>query len=332
MKKITIIAEAGVNHNGDLNLAKKLVQEAAYAGADYVKFQSFDTEDIVTKDAKQASYQEKNTKTKQSQYDMLKKLELDKRAHIELIKECEKCGINFLSTAFDLKNIELLNELGLEIFKIPSGEITNLPYLKAIAKLNKKVFMSTGMSNLAQIQEALDILYKYGTKRKNITLLHCNTQYPTPFEDANLKAMLTLKEAFKLDVGYSDHTQGISVALGAAALGALVIEKHFTLDKSMQGPDHKASLEPCELRAMIKGIREIEMALGDGIKRISKSEKENAKIARKSLVALKDIKKGELLSEENLGTKRPAHGISAIRYDEYIGKKALKNYKKDEFI
>ena len=332
MKKITIIAEAGVNHNGDLNLAKKLVQEAAYAGADYVKFQSFDTEDIVTKDAKQASYQEKNTKTKQSQYDMLKKLELDKKAHIEFIKECEKCGINFLSTAFDLKNIELLNELGLEIFKIPSGEITNLPYLKAIAKLNKKVFMSTGMSNLAQIQEALDILYKYGTKRKNITLLHCNTQYPTPFEDANLKAMLTLKEAFKLDVGYSDHTQGISVALGAAALGALVIEKHFTLDKSMQGPDHKASLEPCELRAMIKGIREIEMALGDGIKRISKSEKENAKIARKSLVALKDIKKGELLSEENLGTKRPAHGISAIRYDEYIGKKALKNYKKDEFI
>ena len=332
MKKITIIAEAGVNHNGDLNLAKKLVQEAAYAGADYVKFQSFDTEDIVTKDAKQASYQEKNTKTKQSQYDMLKKLELDKKAHIELIKECEKCGINFLSTAFDLKNIELLNELGLEIFKIPSGEITNLPYLKAIAKLNKKVFMSTGMSNLAQIQEALDILCKYGTKRKNITLLHCNTQYPTPFEDANLKAMLTLKEAFKLDVGYSDHTQGISVALGAAALGALVIEKHFTLDKSMQGPDHKASLEPCELRAMIKGIREIEMALGDGIKRISKSEKENAKIARKSLVALKDIKKGEILSEENLGTKRPANGISAIRYDEYIGKKALKNYKKDEFI
>lgn len=332
MKKITIIAEAGVNHNGDLNLAKKLVQEAAYAGADYVKFQSFDTEDIVTKDAKQASYQEKNTKTKQSQYDMLKKLELDKKAHIELIKECKKCGINFLSTAFDLKNIELLNELGLEIFKIPSGEITNLPYLKAIAKLNKKVFMSTGMSNLAQIQEALDILYKYGTKRKNITLLHCNTQYPTPFKDANLKAMLTLKEAFKLDVGYSDHTQGISVALGAAALGALVIEKHFTLDKSMQGPDHKASLEPCELRAMIKGIREIEMALGDGIKRISKSEKENAKIARKSLVALKDIKKGEILSEENLGTKRPAHGISAIRYDEYIGKKALKNYKKDEFI
>lgn len=332
MKKIIIIAEAGVNHNGDLNLAKKLVQEAAYAGADYVKFQSFDTEDIVTKDAKQASYQEKNTKTKQSQYDMLKKLELDKKAHIELIKECEKCGINFLSTAFDLKNIELLNELGLEIFKIPSGEITNLPYLKAIARLNKKVFMSTGMSNLAQIQEALDILCKYGTKRKNITLLHCNTQYPTPFEDANLKAMLTLKDAFKLDVGYSDHTQGISVALGAAALGALVIEKHFTLDKSMQGPDHKASLEPCELRAMIKGIREIEMALGDGIKRISKSEKENAKIARKSLVALKDIKKGELLSEENLGTKRPANGISAIRYDEYIGKKALKNYKKDEFI
>lgn len=332
MKKIIIIAEAGVNHNGDLNLAKKLVQEAAYAGADYVKFQSFDTEDIVTKDAKQASYQEKNTKTKQSQYDMLKKLELDKKAHIELIKECEKCGINFLSTAFDLKNIELLNELGLEIFKIPSGEITNLPYLKAIARLNKKVFMSTGMSNLAQIQEALDILCKYGTKRKNITLLHCNTQYPTPFEDANLNAMLTLKDAFKLDVGYSDHTQGISVALGAAALGALVIEKHFTLDKSMQGPDHKASLEPCELRAMIKGIREIEMALGDGIKRISKSEKENAKIARKSLVALKDIKKGEILSEENLGTKRPANGISAIRYDEYIGKKALKNYKKDEFI
>ena len=263
---------------------------------------------------------------------MLKKLELDKKAHIELIKECEKCGINFLSTAFDLKNIELLNELGLEIFKIPSGEITNLPYLKAIAKLNKKVFMSTGMSNLAQIQEALDILYKYGTKRKNITLLHCNTQYPTPFEDANLKAMLTLKEAFKLDVGYSDHTQGISVALGAAALGALVIEKHFTLDKSMQGPDHKASLEPCELRAMIKGIREIEIALGDGIKRIKKKKKENAKIARKSLVALKDIKKGEILSEENLGTKRPANGISAIRYDEYIGKKALKNYKKDEFI
>lgn len=332
MKKTLIIAEAGVNHNGDLNLAKKLIEIAAKSGADFVKFQSFKSELCVSKNAKKAAYQLKTTDKDESQLEMIKKLELDLNAHKILISYAKKCGIAFLSTPFDLESIELLNDLGLEIFKIPSGEITNLPYLRKIAKLNKKIILSTGMSNLGEIENALEILVKNGTKRSNIILLHCTTEYPAPFDEVNLKAMQTLKNAFNLSVGYSDHTKGIHISLAAVALGACVIEKHFTLDKNMIGPDHKASLEPDELKELCVKIREIESAMGDGIKRVSKSEKKNIKIARKSLVAKKKINKGEIFNEENLTTKRPASGISAIKYDEYLGKRANKNYEEDELI
>ncbi|EAJ6588389.1 N,N'-diacetyllegionaminate synthase [Campylobacter coli] len=332
MKKALIIAEAGVNHNGDLNLAKKLIEVAAKSGADFVKFQSFKAELCVSKNAKKAAYQLKTTAKDESQLEMIKKLELDFNAHQLLISHAKQCGIAFLSTPFDLESIELLDDLGLEVFKIPSGEITNLPYLKKIAKLNKKIILSTGMSNLGEIEAALEILCQGGTQRANITLLHCTTEYPAPFNEVNLKAMQTLKNAFNLDIGYSDHTKGIHISLAAIALGASVIEKHFTLDKNMSGPDHKASLEPDELQELCTKIREIESALGDGIKQASKSERKNIEIARKSLVAKKKIKKGEIFSEENLTTKRPASGISAMRYDEYLGKKASKDYEEDELI
>ncbi len=332
MKKALIIAEAGVNHNGDLNLAKKLIEVAAKSGADFVKFQSFKAELCVSKNAKKAAYQLKTTAKDESQLEMIKKLELDFNAHQLLISHAKQCGIAFLSTPFDLESIELLDDLGLEVFKIPSGEITNLPYLKKIAKLNKKIILSTGMSNLGEIEAALEILCQGGTQRANITLLHCTTEYPAPFDEVNLKAMQTLKNAFNLDVGYSDHTKGIHISLAAIALGASVIEKHFTLDKNMPGPDHKASLEPDELQELCTKIREIESALGDGIKQASKSERKNIEIARKSLVAKRKIKKGEIFSEENLTTKRPASGISAMRYDEYLGKKASKDYEEDELI
>lgn len=332
MKKALIIAEAGVNHNGDLNLAKKLIEVAAKGGADFVKFQSFKAELCVSKNAKKAAYQLKTTAKDESQLEMIKKLELDFNAHQLLISHAKQCGIAFLSTPFDLESIELLDDLGLEVFKIPSGEITNLPYLKKIAKLNKKIILSTGMSNLGEIEAALEILCQGGTQRANITLLHCTTEYPAPFDEVNLKAMQTLKNTFNLDVGYSDHTKGIHISLAAIALGASVIEKHFTLDKNMPGPDHKASLEPNELQELCTKIREIESALGDGIKQASKSERKNIEIARKSLVAKKKIKKGEIFSEENLTTKRPASGISAMRYDEYLGKKASKDYEEDELI
>lgn len=331
MQKTIVIAEAGVNHNGDLNIAKRLIKEAAKAGADFVKFQSFKANLLASKSAKLAYYQSKNIK-EDNQLSMLKKLELDKKAHLELIKECQRCNISFLSTAFDSENLELLNELKLELFKISSTDLTNLPYLKEVARLDKKILLSTGMANLAEVEFAIDILCKNGTKRKNITLLHCTSEYPAPVAEVNLRAMLTLKEAFKLKVGYSDHTKGIHISLAAAALGAVVIEKHFTLDKNMQGPDHKASLEPDELKALCDGVKDINLALGNGIKKASKSERKNLKVARKSLVALKDIKKGEFFSKENLGTKRPGNGISACKYDEYLGKMALKNYKKDELI
>ncbi|HED6833069.1 TPA: N,N'-diacetyllegionaminate synthase [Campylobacter coli] len=332
MKKALIIAEAGVNHNGDLNLAKKLIEVAAKSGADFVKFQSFKAELCVSKNAKKAAYQLKTTAKDESQLEMIKKLELDFNAHQLLISHAKQCGIAFLSTPFDLESIELLDDLGLEVFKIPSGEITNLPYLKKIAKLNKKIILSTGMSNLGEIEATLEVLCKEGTQRANITLLHCTTEYPAPFDEVNLKAMQTLKNAFNLDVGYSDHTKGIHISLAAIALGASVIEKHFTLGKNMSGPDHKASLEPDELQELCTKIREIESALGDGIKQASKSERKNIEIARKSLVAKKKIKKGEIFSEENLTTKRPASGISAMHYDEYLGKKASKDYEEDELI
>ncbi|EAJ4502799.1 N-acetylneuraminate synthase [Campylobacter upsaliensis] len=330
MKKVLIIAEAGVNHNGDINLAKKLIEQAAKAGADVVKFQTFKANSCVSVSAKKAKYQLETTAKEESQLEMIQKLELSYESHFELMKHCKKHGIAFLSTPFDLESVEFLRGLDLPYFKIPSGEITNLPYLKAVAKCKKKVLLSTGMANLGEIEATLTILRKNGTR--NITLLHCNTEYPTPFEDVNLNALKTLKEAFKLEVGYSDHTEGIVASLGAVALGAVVIEKHFTLDKTMEGPDHRASLEFEELRALCKGIRELEKALGSGIKKASKSEAKNKIIARKSLVAKREIQKGEKFSIENLTTKRPGSGISAMRYEEYLGKRALKTYKKDELI
>ena len=332
MNKVFIVAEAGVNHNGDINLAKKLIDIAAKAGADAVKFQTFKTELCVSKNAKKASYQEENTGKEESQFDMIKKLELNENMHKELIAYCKQKNITFLSTPFDSDSIKLLDELGLSTFKIPSGEITNLPYLRQIGGLNKKIILSTGMANLGEVEAAIDVLVKSGTKRENISLLHANTQYPTPMEDVNLKAMITLKNAFGLEVGYSDHTLGIEVDIAAVAMGAKIIEKHFTLDKNMPGPDHKASLEPGELSAMVRAIRNIELALGDGLKHFSKSESENIKIARKSIVAKRDIKKGEIFSEQNICVKRPGDGINPMRWDEVIGQISQKDYKKDELI
>lgn len=332
MNKVFIIAEAGVNHNGSLELAKKLIDEAVVAGADAVKFQTFKAELCISKNADKAEYQKQTTDKNESQFDMIKKLELNEYAHTELIKYCKIKNIMFLSTPFDLQSVDLLNVFGLEIFKIPSGEITNLPYLRKIASLNKKVILSTGMANLGEIEAALEILTKNGTLKENITVLHANTEYPTPFRDVNLKAMLTIRGAFGVKVGYSDHTPGIEVPIAAVALGATVIEKHFTLDKTMPGPDHKASLEPSELQSMVKAIRNIEIALGDGIKKASSSESKNKPIARKSIVAKCDIKKGDLFSESNLTIKRPGSGISPMRWDEVIGLRATRDYKEDELI
>ncbi|RAZ44673.1 N-acetylneuraminate synthase [Campylobacter hyointestinalis] len=332
MNKVFIIAEAGVNHNGSLELAKKLIDEAVVAGADAVKFQTFKAELCISKNADKAEYQKQTTDKNESQFDMIKKLELNEYAHTELIKYCKIKNIMFLSTPFDLQSVDLLNGFGLEIFKIPSGEITNLPYLRKIASLNKKVILSTGMANLGEIEAALEILTKNGTAKENITVLHANTEYPTPFRDVNLKAMLTIRGAFGVKVGYSDHTPGIEVPIAAVALGATVIEKHFTLDKTMPGPDHKASLEPSELQSMVKAIRNIEIALGDGIKKASSSESKNKPIARKSIVAKCDIKKGDLFSESNLTIKRPGSGISPMRWDEVIGLRATRDYKEDELI
>jgi len=317
MKKVFIIAEAGVNHNGSIEIAKKLIDVAASSGADAVKFQTFKAENLVSKNAKKAQYQKQTTNKEETQFDMLKKLELDFHTHKKLLAYCKTKNIMFLSTPFDIDSIDLLNVLGLEIFKIPSGEITNLPYLRHIGKLGKKVILSTGMANIGEI---------------DITILHANTEYPTPMEDVNLKAMLTIGKTFDVAFGYSDHTLGIEVDIAAVALGASCIEKHFTLDKTMQGPDHKASLEPNELKAMVSAIRNIELALGSGIKKPSKSESKNKNIVRKSIVAKCDIKKGDILSEDNLAIKRPGNGISPMRWDEIIGSFALKDYKEDDLI
>ena len=330
--KVFIIAEAGVNHNGSLDLAKKLIDVASESGANAVKFQTFKAEKLVSKNAQKADYQKQTTNKTESQFDMIKKLELDMDTHKELIAYCETKNIMFLSTPFDHDSIELLNDLGLEIFKIPSGEITNLPYLRHIGKLNKKVILSTGMANIGEIEDALDILICAGTKKENITVLHANTMYPTPMEDVNLKAMVTIGNTFDIAFGYSDHTLGIEVDIAAVAMGASCIEKHFTLDKTMEGPDHKASLEPNELNAMVKAIRNIELALGSSAKKPSKSESPNIQIARKSIVALKNIKQGETLSEENITVKRPGMGINPMRWDEIVGSIANKNYKEDELI
>ena len=331
-KKVFIIAEAGVNHNGSLDLAKKLIDVASESGADAVKFQTFKAEKLVSKNAQKADYQKQTTNKTESQFDMIKKLELDMDTHKELIAYCETKNIMFLSTPFDHDSIELLNDLGLEIFKIPSGEITNLPYLRHIGKLNKKVILSTGMADIGEIEDALDILINTGTKKENITILHANTMYPTPMEDVNLKAMVTIGNTFDIAYGYSDHTLGIEVDIAAVALGACCVEKHFTLDKMMEGPDHKASLEPHELKSMIKAIRNIELALGSCVKKPSKSEIPNMQIARKSIVAKIEIKKGDKLSEENITIKRPGNGINPMRWDEVVGTIAAKDYKEDELI
>ncbi|WP_108063711.1 N-acetylneuraminate synthase [Poseidonibacter lekithochrous] len=329
---VFIIAEAGVNHNGSIKLAKELIDVAVEAGVDAVKFQTFKTENLVSKKAEKAEYQKKTTNNDESQFDMIKKLELDTDTHKELISYCISKKIMFLSTPFDHDSINLLSSLGLEIFKIPSGEITNLPYLRHIGTLNKKVILSTGMANIGEIEDALDILMEEGTLKENITILHANTMYPTPMEDVNLKAMKTIGNTFNCKYGYSDHTLGIEVDIAAVALGANCIEKHFTLDKNMEGPDHKASLEPKELISMVKSIRNIELALGSSRKKPSKSEKPNIIIARKSIVAKTSIKKGDILDENNLAIKRPGNGLSPMLWDRVIGTISQKDYKEDELI
>ncbi len=326
---VYIIAEAGVNHNGKVELAKKLVDSAKAAGADCVKFQTFKAEKLVSKDAAKAEYQ-KETTGDSSQQEMLKKLELSYDEFIELKKYCDKVGITFLSTPFDSESVDFLNSLDMPFWKIPSGEVTNYPYLVKLAKTHKPVVMSTGMCDLNEIDAAINVLKENGAGE--ITVLHCNTEYPTPFTDVNLKAMVSMKEAFDVKVGYSDHTKGIEVPIAAVALGATVIEKHFTLDKNMEGPDHKASLEPYELKAMVDAIRNIEKALGTGKKTPTPSETKNKAVARKSIVAACDIKRGETFTEENLTVKRPGTGLSPMFWNEIIGTTAKRDYSLDEMI
>jgi N,N'-diacetyllegionaminate synthase len=331
--KTLVIAEAGVNHNGDIALAKQLIAAAAAAGADLVKFQSFLAKKLVSSTAPKAEYQKKHTDSDESQLDMIRKLELSREDHEILIAECRRCGIGFFSTAFDADSFDMLSELGcLELIKIPSGELTNLPLVRYMARSGKRLLLSTGMANLGDIEAAIAVIEAAGTPRHNITILHCTTEYPTPMEDVNLRAMVSMKHAFGVGVGYSDHTAGIEIPIAAVALGATVIEKHFTLDRNLPGPDHKASLEPHELKAMVEGIRNIERALGDGIKRPSKSELKNKPIARKSIVASRAIKEGELFTEENLAAKRPGTGISPMHWDDMMGKPARRAYATDELI
>jgi len=333
MNRTFVIAEAGVNHNGSLAIAFQLIDVAAAAGADAVKFQTFKAEKIIAVNAPKADYQKKMAGSDDSQLDMVRKLELDERAHVQLCQYCQHRGIQFLSTPFDLDSIDLLNRLKLEMFKIPSGEITNLPYLRKLGKLKKRLILSTGMASLGEIEAALDVLTGAGTSLGNITVLHCNTEYPTPFEDVNLRAMLTIRNAFPgISVGYSDHTLGTEVAIATVAMGATVIEKHFTLDRNLPGPDHHASLMPHELTAMIESIRNVEKALGSGIKKPSPSELKNMQVARKSIVAATSIRENESFTETNITVKRPGTGISPMRWDEIIGRKATKNYCKDDEI
>ena len=326
---VYIIAEAGVNHNGSFELACNLVDAAKEAGVDCIKFQTFKSKNLVSNSAQKAEYQ-KNTTGEGSQVDMLKKLELTYDEFLALKDYCDKVGICFLSTPFDFDSINFLNSINMPFWKIPSGEITNYPYLVALAQTGKPVVMSTGMCEMAEITAAIDVLRDNGTKE--IKLLHCNTEYPTPYEDVNLRAMQTMRDCFGLDVGYSDHTKGIEVPVAAVAMGATVIEKHFTLDRNMEGPDHKASLEPDELKAMVSSIRHIEKAMGNGDKKPSPSEKKNISVARKSIVAKTDIKEGDILSEGNITVKRPGTGISPMRWLEVIGTKAVRDFEEDELI
>lgn len=330
--RVFIIAEAGVNHNGDLELAQQLVDAAAISGADAVKFQTFTAAKLVTRTAKQADYQVKNLGHEDGQFEMLQRLELDLAAHKILIAHCKKRGIRFLSTPFDDDSIDLLLSLGMDLWKIPSGEITNLPYLRRIGSLGHQIILSTGMSTIGEIERALDVIEIAGTPRSNITLLHCTTEYPAPLAEVNLRSMQTIGKVFGIPVGYSDHTQGIEISIAAAALGAVLIEKHFTLDRSLPGPDHIASLEPKELTALVTGIRKVEVALGSEIKRPTVSELRNVKVARKSIVAACNIRKGEQLTEANLTTKRPGTGIDPMRWDEVIGTSAVRDFSIDDAI
>jgi N,N'-diacetyllegionaminate synthase len=327
-----IIAEAGVNHNGDMALARQLIEVAAQAGADMVKFQTFSADRLVTMSAGKADYQKRTTDGAESQHAMIRRLELTHAMHEELIAHCRLRGITFFSTGFDQESVDMLAGFGFDRFKIPSGEITNLPYLRHVGGYRKPVILSTGMATVEEIGAALEVLAQAGTPRERITVLHCNTEYPTPMADVNLRAMLTLGDLFGVAVGYSDHTLGIEVPIAAVTLGATVIEKHFTLDRNMPGPDHKASLEPAELAAMVTAIRNIEQALGDGIKRPSASEEKNKPIARKSLVARCAIRAGERFSEANLTVKRPGTGISPMRWNEVVGLAAPRDFAPDELI
>lgn len=330
--KTLVIAEAGVNHNGDMNLARELIAAAAAAGADLVKFQTFRADNLVTKTASKAAYQLSTTGAVESQHEMVRKLELSRADHDMLIEECRRHGIGFFSTAFDTDSFDMLVELGLKQVKIPSGELTNLPLLRYMTRFGFPVILSTGMANLGEIEATIEVIEQAGTPRQLITVLHCTTEYPTPMEDVNLRAMVNLKAALGVEVGYSDHTPGIEVPIAAVALGATVIEKHFTLDRTLPGPDHQASLEPGELKAMVDAIRNIERALGDGIKRPSASELKNKPIARKSLVAIRSIDAGEVFSADNVGAKRPGTGISPMRWDEVIGRAAPRAFAVDELI
>lgn len=332
MEKTFIIADAGVNHNGSLETAKKLVDAAVEAGADAVKFQTFKSEDHFGINAQKAEYQKETTDENETLMEIAKGLEINRQMHIELINYCKEKKIIFMSTPMDLTSVDLVKELGMEIYKIGSGNITNLPLLKKIGKLNKSVILSTGMSYLNEIADAIEVLNDAGTKKENITVLHCNTEYPTPIKDVNLKAMKSIQRAFNIKVGYSDHTMGIDVSVAAVAMGASVIEKHLTLSRAMQGPDHRASTEPQEFKEMVNNIRKIEVALGDGNKMPSPSEKKNISFFRKSITALTDIKKGDMFSEDNITVKRPGNGINPMKWDQVLGEKAVKDFKKDELI
>ena len=327
-----IIAEAGVNHNGDIELAKKLIDVAVNAGADFVKFQTFNADRLATHAAKKAEYQAQTTDRNETQHEMLRRLELTPAMHHELIAHCKMRKIGFFSTGFDIESVDFLASLGQNLFKIPSGEITNLPYLRHIGRLGKPIILSTGMSNMLEIESAIKALEQAGTPRSKITVLHCTTEYPTPMCDVNLHAMQSIQTELSVAIGYSDHTLGIEVAVAAVAMGATVIEKHFTLDRTLPGPDHKASLEPAELKTMVSSIRNIEIALGDRLKQLTPSEAKNILVARKSIVASKDIQIGETFSAENLATKRPGTGISPMRWDEVIGLTANRTYASDELI
>lgn len=332
MTRTLIIAEAGVNHNGEMDLARRLVDAAAAAGADWVKFQTFVANRLVTASAKKADYQEKSTSAGESQRTMLHRLELTREMHVELIAHCASRGIGFFSTGFDIESVDMLIELGLQAFKIPSGELTNLPYLRYVGRFNMPTILSTGMATMEEIGSAIHVLEQAGTTRDRITVLHCTSEYPTPMNEVNLRAMNTIRDTFGVATGYSDHTRGIEVAIAAVALGATVIEKHFTIDRTLPGPDHAASLEPDELKAMVDGIRNMEIALGDGMKRVTDSEARNRPIVRKSIVAALPIAAGEVFTESNLSTKRPGTGLSPMRWDEVIGKTAQRAFKADELI